>query len=125
MSKLKFKSNKALVKLAKETLKRDSFKIAYSKETTKEKCFFLVKDEGIYLMNAYLNTEGTPTQNGTVVYASGYNPQNNPNCWEDTYEVSPDDFGMNLNLTNDQLERLANGGNISVTLNDDYYEVVA
>lgn len=125
MSKLKFKSNKALVKLAKETLKRDSFKIAYSKETTKEKCFFLVKDEGIYLMNAYLNTEGTPTQNGTVVYAIGYNPQNNPNCWEDTYEVSRDDFGMNLNLTNDQLERLANGGNISVTLNDDYYEVVA
>lgn len=124
MSKLKFKSNKALVKLAKETITNSNFKIAYRDKYTTDKSFYLVKDDGIYLMEAY-DSKKSGSANGTVVYASGYNPQNNPNCWEDTYEISRDDFAMNINLTNDQLERLANGGNISVTLNDDYYEVVA
>ena len=53
MHKLKFKSNKTLRSLAKETLNADTFKIAYMKETTDQKGFFLVKDEGIYLMNSY------------------------------------------------------------------------
>jgi len=54
MHKLNFKSNKTLRSLAKETLKADKFKIAYGKETTNQKGFWLVKDEGIYLMQSYL-----------------------------------------------------------------------
>ena len=51
--KLKFRSNKSLVKLARDTIKASNFKIAYRDKYTTEKCFYLVKDDGIYLMNCY------------------------------------------------------------------------
>ena len=124
MSKLKFNSNKALVKLAKETITNSNFKIAYRDKYTTDKSFYLVKDDGIYLMEAY-NSKKSGSANGTVVYASGYNPKYNEDVWEDAYCVSRDDFAMNINLTNDQLERMARGGNITINLNDDYYEVTA
>jgi hypothetical protein len=94
MHKLKFKSNKTLRSLAKETLKADKFKIAYMKETTTQKGFFLVKDEGIYLMNSYVNKDGERKNVNSVVYASGYNPKHDKHndLWERTYQVSADDF---------------------------------
>ena len=119
--KLKFRSNKSLVKLARDTIKASNFKIAYSKETTKDKCFFLVKDEGIYLMNSYLNKGN----NNYVVYASGYNPKYNDNVWEDSYQVSRDDFADNMYFTDDQLFRIANGGDINITITPTSYEVRA
>jgi len=118
--KLTFRSNKSLVKLARETIKEDSFKIAYSKETTKDKCFYLVKDDGIYLMNSYLNKG-----DNQVVYASGYNPKYNDNVWEDSYQVSSDDFADNMYFTDDQLERIAGGGDIDITITPNSYEVRA
>ena len=51
--KLKFRSNKSLVKLARDTIKASNFKIAYRDKYTTDKCFYLVKDDGIYLMNCY------------------------------------------------------------------------
>tara|TARA_A100001515_G_scaffold56938_1_gene44862 strand:+ start:105 stop:491 length:387 start_codon:yes stop_codon:yes gene_type:complete len=124
--KLKFRSNKSLVKLARETLTNSNFKIAYRDKYTTDKCFYLVKDDGIYLMNAYSTPKGkTPKTNKTVVYASGYNPKYNENVWEDSYQVSADDFADNIPMSDDQLGRIANGGDVEITITPYTYEVRA
>tara|TARA_A100000171_G_scaffold40906_1_gene41503 strand:+ start:2874 stop:3251 length:378 start_codon:yes stop_codon:yes gene_type:complete len=120
--KLKFRSNKSLVKLARDTIKASNFKIAYRDKYTAEKCFYLVKDDGIYLMNCY---KDNPNKSNTVIYASGYNPKYNDNVWEDTYQVSRDDFADNMYFTDDQLLRIANGGDINITITPTSYEVRA
>jgi len=120
--KLKFRSNKSLVKLARDTIKASNFKIAYRDKYTAEKCFYLVKDDGIYLMNCY---KDNPNKSNTVIYASGYNPKYNDNVWEDTYQVSRDDFADNMYFTDDQLDRIANGGDINITITPTSYEVRA
>ena len=61
----------------------------------------------------------------TVVYASGYNPKYNDNVWEDSYQVSRDDFADNMYFTDDQLFRIANGGDINITITPTSYEVRA
>ena len=122
--KLKFRSNKSLVKLARETIDNSNFKIAYRDKYTTDKCFYLVKDDGIYLMEAYKSkTRGLA--NGTVVYASGYNPKYNEDVWEDSYQVSADDFADNIYMTDDQLERVAGGGDVEITITPKTYEVRA
>ena len=120
--KLKFRSNKSLVKLARDTIKASNFKIAYRDKYTAEKCFYLVKDRGIYLMNCY---KDNPNKSNTVVYASGYNPKYNDNVWEDASYVSGDDFADNMYFTDDQLDRIANGGDINITITPTSYEVRA
>lgn len=120
--KLKFRSNKSLVKLARDTIKASNFKIAYRDKYTAEKCFYLVKDDGIYLMNCY---KDNPNKSNTVIYASGYNPKYNENVWEDTYQVSRDDFADNMYFTDDQLQRIVNGGDIDITITPTSYEVRA
>ena len=126
--KLTFRSNKSLVKLARDTIKASNFKIAYRDKYTTEKCFYLVKDDGIYLMNCYTTKPdqalGRDKPN-TVVYASGYNPKYNDNVWEDSYQVSSDDFADNMYFTDDQLFRIANGGDINITITPTSYEVRA
>jgi hypothetical protein len=124
MHKLNFKSNKTLRSLAKETLKADKFKIAYGKETTNQKGFWLVKDEGIYLMQSYLKK---PSSANKVVYASGYNPKydKHNDLWERTYEVSRDDFAENIPLEEEALMRIASGGNLIINLGEDIFEVIA
>ena len=126
--KLKFRSNKSLVKLARDTIKASNFKIAYRDKYTTEKCFYPVKDDGIYLMNCYTTKPdqalGRDKPN-TVVYASGYNPKYNDNVWEDSYQVSSDDFADNMYFTDDQLFRIANGGDIYITITPTSYEVRA
>ena len=124
--KLKFRSNKSLVKLARETITNSNFKIAYRDKYTTDKCFYLVKDDGIYLMNAYSTPKGkTPKTNKTVVYASGYNPKYNEDVWEDSYQVSADDFADNIPMSDDQLGRIANGGDVEITITPYTYEVRA
>ena len=120
MSKLTFRSNKKLKSLAKETLKHKKFNLPYTTKTTSKKGMFFVKDEGIYLMNAFKADNGkTPRENGFVVYASGYNPKTNENCWEDCrYAVGGDDFGEFIHLSDDMLTRVINGGSISVEVTE-------
>ena len=120
--KLKFRSNKSLVKQARDTIKASNFKVAYRNKYTTEKCFYLVKDDGIFLMNCY---KDNPNKSNTVVYASGYNPKYNDNVWEDSYQVSRDDFADNMYFTDDQLDRIANGGDINITITPTSYEVRA
>ena len=126
--KLKFRSNKSLVKLARDTIKANKFKIAYRDKYTSEKCFFLVKDRGIYLMNCYStkpNQALGKDKPNTVIYASGYNPKYNINVWTDSYQVSRDDFADNMYFTDDQLFRIAIGGDINITITPTSYEVRA
>jgi len=127
MHKLKFKSNKTLRSLAKETLNADTFKIAYMKETTDQKGFFLVKDEGIYLMNSYVNKDGERKNVNSVVYASGYNPKydKHDDLWERTHEVSGDDFAENVPFDEDALMRIASGGDVTINLSETQLEVIA
>jgi len=124
MHKLKFKSNKTLRSLAKETLNSDTFKIAYSKETTDQKGFYLVKDEGIYLMQSYLKK---PSSSNKVVYASGYNPKydKHNDLWDRTHEVSGDDFAENVPFDEDALMRIASGGDVIINLGKTNMEIIA
>ena len=127
MHKLNFKSNKTLRSLAKETLNAEKFKIAYTKKTTNQKGFFLVKDEGIYLMNSYVNKDGERMNVNSVVYASGYNPKHDKHndLWERTHEVSGDDFAENLPFEEEALMRIASGGDITINLSETQIEVIA
>ena len=125
---LTFNSNKSLVKLAKDTMKASNFKVAYRDKYTPEKCFYLVKDDVIYLMNCYSNNPNKELgrdEPNTVVYASGFNPKFNDDIWEKTYQVSRDDFAENIYLTNSQLDRIVNGGTITIKLSETEYEVEA
>ena len=125
---LTFNSNKSLVKLARDTMKASNFKVAYRDKYTPKKCFYLVKDDGIYLMNCYSNNPNKELgrdEPNTVVYASGFNPKFNDDIWEKTYQVSRDDFAENIYFTDDELDRIANGGTITVKLSETEYEVVA
>ncbi len=80
-------------------------------------------------MTAYIlwkhTTQKRGLANGTVVYASGYNPKYNEDVWEDSYQVSADDFADNIYMTDDQLERVAGGGDVEITLTPKTYEVRA
>ena len=126
--RLIFKSNKSLRKLARDTLKASNFKIAYREKYTSKKCFYLVKDDGIYLMNCYSNNPNKELgrdEPNTVIYASGFNPKYNKDIWEKTYKVSRDDFAENIFFSDDQLERIVNGGNVNICLSETEYEVRA
>ena len=124
MHTLKFKSNDNLRKLALQTIKRKKFNIPYTNETTSKKGIYLVKDEGIYLMNAFSLAEGkTPSTEGFTVYAEGYDPSTNENVWEDSYLVSSDDFGEFLEMTPIMLASVHNGSDITIVLSDETIEM--
>ena len=128
MATLLFNSNKSLKSLARETLKAETFKKPYTNETTKDKGFYLVKDEGIYLMNAFdSNNDKTPKQNGFVVYAQRFNPKYDlkGDLWERTHEVSADDFAEFIPMEESQLTRVIEGGNIKIVLSPTTLEVWA
>ena len=125
MDKLIFKSNPALIKLARETLIKDEFTIPYIKGKWSEKSFTLVKDSGIYVMNSFDLKNGTPESEGFCSYAEGYDPKTNSNCWDDTYLISADDFAESLPMSEGQLARLSEGGDLIVSLYDDKIKIEA
>jgi hypothetical protein len=110
MTTLTFKSSKTLKELAKETLKTKDIRKPYTQEKATDKGVWLVKDDGIYLMNAF-STKG---KKNLVVYASGYNP-NKSDCWEDcVHAVGGDDFVEFVPLDNRALYRISVSGNITI-----------
>jgi hypothetical protein len=125
MTTLTFNSNKNLKSLARETLFAKEFKTAYFDETTDERSFWLVKDDGIYVMNCYLKNGERKVEH--VVYASGFNPKydKDGDLWDRTHEVSGDDFAENIPLEISQLNRLREGGNLTIKLTSEYIEVKA
>ena len=125
MSTLNFKSNKTLKSLARKTLFSKEFKIAYRDQTTIEKSFWLVKDDGIYVMNCYVKN-GKREKVNQVIYASGFNPKTNDDVWEDSRDaVGGDDFAENIPLDYSQLNRLRNGGNLTIKVTEESLEVIA
>ena len=123
--KLTFRPSKKLKSLARETLFAKEFKTAYVDETTSERSFWLVKDDGIYVMNCYLKDGKRKVEH--VVYASGYNPKydKHDDLWDRTHEVSGDDFAENIPLGISQLNRLRDGGNLTIKLSPTELEVIA
>ena len=118
MDKLTFKSNDALKKLAVETCKQDRFNIPYTGKSDNEKSFYLVKDDGIYLMPSFALKNGTATSENLTVWAKGYDPETNPDCWEDCYQISADDFAERILLNAKQLLNLSRGGDLIIYLSD-------
>ena len=124
MTKLTFNSNKSLKSLARETLKASKFKIPYEDRTTDEKSFWLVKDEGIYLMNCYLKNGKRKVEH--VVYASGYNPKyDKGDLWDRTHDISGDDFAEFIPFEEEALMRIASGGNVHIRLSEETLEITA
>ena len=117
MTTLNFRSNSTLVELAKLTKENKVFNQPYTNETTKEKGFYLVKDEGIYLMNAFNTRSGN---NNHVIYARGYNPNtlDRDLVWEKAHYVSADDFAEFIPLSSKAIDFLIDGGDIKVKLTD-------
>ena len=123
--KLTFRPSKKLKSLARETLFAKEFKTAYVDETTSERSFWLVKDDGIYVMNCYLKDGKRKVEH--VVYASGYNPKydKHDDLWDRTHEVSGDDFVENIPLDISALNRLRDGGSLTINLSENSLEVIA
>jgi hypothetical protein len=126
MTTLTFNSNKTLKSLARETLFSLEFKTAFQDKTTKEKSFWLVKDDGIYVMNCYVK-DGEREKVKHVIYASGFNPKydKHGDLWDRTHAVSGDDFAENIPLDISQLNHLRDGGNLTIKLTSKYIEVIA
>ena len=102
---LKFKQDKSFRDLLINTvMTKQKMKIPYENKHTKEKGFWLVKDEGIYLMNAFKCKRKKPI----VTYAKGYSPKdtNADDLWERTHEVSGDDFVEFAPITKEQYQHL-------------------
>ena len=102
---LEFKSEQ-LIELAEGTIKNigKPFELPYTEETTEDSGFMLVKDDGIYVMNAY---DVGAAKNNLVAYADGYDPKD-----EDTYAmaryVSADDFADFVPVPRNYLEAIVN-----------------
>ena len=112
---LTFPSTKRLKNLAKETLNANEFKTAYEDEHTNKKSFWLVKDEGIYVMSCYKGHKNL------VAYAKGYNPKtsNRDEVWDKANYISGDDFAENIPLNKTMLENLIKGQNLHIHMNDE------
>lgn len=125
MHTLKFKNNDNLRKLAQQTLKRKKFKLPYTSETTSKKGVYLVKDDGIYLMNAFSLGEGTtPNAQGFVIYAEGYDPSTNKNVWQDSRDaVGGDDFGEFVEMSSLMLASVQNGSDITLMISAETIEL--
>ena len=112
--KLTFRSNRTIRRLARETLVHKKFKIPFQDAYSSEKSFWLVKDEGIYVRNAFKRDSCLAS------YAVGYKPTeaNKKTLWEKTHRVNGDDFAESIPLAKEQLERIIDGGELVIYLNE-------
>lgn len=122
-TKLIFKSSEALKRLASGTIQSNKFRIPYSNKHTDEKGFLFVKDDGIYVMNAYAGGV-PPNKLGTVAYAKGFNPNKDKNVWDKARDaVGGDDFGEFIRLSPSQLVRLELGHDLELNVSSTTIEV--
>ena len=123
MNTLTFRNSEALKEVAYQTAHSDLFSVPYTSETTSEKSFCLVKDEGIYIMDNYINDDKrTSAEKGTVIYADGYDLDQD-DLWEKTYFVSSDDFAESIHISNEQLIAIMMGADLVIKLSDTSYSV--
>ena len=112
---LTFPTTKKLRDLAKGTLEANEFKTAYEDKHTNRKSFWLVKDEGIYVMSFYKGHKNI------VALAKGYNPNtlDRNKVWDKANDVSRDDFAENIPLNETMLQNLIKGQNLHIHMNDE------
>ena len=109
LTRLVFKNGEALKRLALGTEQATKFRIPYTQKHTDKKGFLFVKDEGIYLMNAYAGGV-PPNELGTVVYADSFDPNKDKEVWERSREaVGGDDFGEFIEISSNMLTRILLG----------------
>lgn len=121
MHTLKFKTEE-LTTLAQATADNlgKQFRKPYSGESTDDLGFWLVKDNGIYLMNAFKTEDGS----NIVVYADGYNP-NERDCWEEAHFVSADDFAEFVPIDDNMIKGVLEGLDLFVGLSETEMHVTA
>ena len=118
-TKLTFKGE-GLKTLASHTLKTTFFRKPYTKETTKEKGVWLVKDEGIYLMKGFDRSK----EEMPIIYAKGFDPYKDQDVWDKSrHAVGGDDFAEFLELDIVQLHRLEQGHNLILGISPTCIEV--
>jgi len=123
--------NEELARLARITNihgfgKEQPFNLPYTEETTNEAGFLLVKDDGIYLMNAFKHdnctgkdAEGNRIEVNVVSYADGFDPKTNENVWEDSHDISGDDFAEFIPVSKEMLITLGrNIGKMKIKLTE-------
>ena len=121
LTNLKFKSSESLKTLAEQTLKTMFFKYPYTKETTKEKGLWLVKDEGIYLMKAFVGSE---KEEMPIIYAEGFDPYKDEDVWDRSVDaVGGDDFAEFLPFTTMGLQLMKKGVDVNIKCTETFIEV--
>jgi len=129
MAQLSFKASKTLAAIAKHTLEATKYSNPYSLYPEMESILHLdlVKDDGIYIMSgSNTNYKEGKGAGSTVVYAFGFNPKTNNECDDDSRRaVGGDDFVEPIEITKDQLQRVANGGKLVISLSEDSIGVSA
>ena len=127
MQTLNFYSNQNLRNLARDTLQAKSFRYPYTDKITKKLGVWLVKDDGIYLMNGFkLGKTETPTSMNYTSYANGYNPNcyDSDELWNRTHDFSADDFAEFIQLNQRQLIELKFGYSLQINIYEEFYETI-
>ena len=119
MRHLYFPNTKKLRDLAFRTLIATEFKTAYEQKYTSNKSLWLVKDEGIYLMNCYKKTEEF-LKKDFVVYARGFNPKTLDRglVWDKAREISRDDFAENIPLNATMIKNIVHGLDLHIYISE-------
>jgi len=128
MHNLIFKNDKAktLTQMLEWSMRQERRK-PYTKKPTNEHGFWLVKDDGIYLMSPTAKNFSIGDKTNSVVYARGYKPTkgNEDTLWHKTHAVSGDDFAEFIPLEDDQRFRILAGGDITIRLSNTKLEISA
>ena len=124
MKHLYFPNTKKLRDLAFRTLIATEFKTAYQQKYTSKKSLWLVKDEGIYLMNCY-KKDTEFLKKDFVVYARGFNPNtlDRELVWDRSYEISRDDFAENIPLNASIIKNIVHGLDLHIYISEEEIRV--
>tara|TARA_A100001391_G_scaffold132448_1_gene91522 strand:+ start:389 stop:820 length:432 start_codon:yes stop_codon:yes gene_type:complete len=119
MRHLYFPNTKKLRDLAFRTLNATEFKTAFEQKYTSNRSLWLVKDEGIYLMNCY-KKDTEFLKKDFVVYARGFNPNtlDRELVWDRSYEISRDDFAENIPLNATMIKNIVHGLDLHIYISE-------
>ena len=119
MRHLYFPNTKKLRDLAFRTLIATEFKTAFEQKYTSNKSLWLVKDEGIYLMNCY-KKDTEFLKKDFVVYARGFNPNTLDRglVWDRAREISRDDFAENIPLNATMIKNIVHGLDLHIYISE-------
>ena len=119
MRHLYFPNTKKLRDLAFRTLNATEFKTAFEQKYTSNRSLWLVKDEGIYLMNCY-KKDTEFLKKDFVVYARGFNPKTLDRglVWDRAREISRDDFAENIPLNATMIKNIVHGLDLHIYISE-------